>query len=102
MGQILITTYCYSSPKVTQNDKGEDVVENILFTPTGRMMHFHKGSVNSQRKQFDTPFFVYHKAVSTDKVFLHDSTMVHSLALCFFASNIQFYEDFVIVDNFYQ
>lgn len=90
------------SPEVTPIENGPDLVKNILFTTTGRQMQFHKGSVNANRKRFDTPFFVFHKAVSTDKVYLHDSTMVHGLALCLFSKDVKLYPDFVVVDDFYQ
>lgn len=78
------------------------MTERKLFLPNGDEVHFHQGSVNSTRKSFDTQYFVYHKAVSTHKVFLHETTMVHSLALCLFTTDIQFCEETVIVDNFFK
>lgn len=65
-------------------------------------MQFHQGSVNSSRKKFDTPYLVYHKAISTNKVYLHDTTMVHSLALLIFANEIEYEEKTIIVDQFIQ
>lgn len=87
---------------VTQDKKGNDVTECKLFVSNGDEVQFHQGSVNSTRKSFDTSYFVYHKAVHTHKVFLHETTMVHSLALCLFTTDIQFGGETVIVDKFFQ
>ena len=76
---------------------------NKLFTPHGRECEFHKSSVNSKKKSFDTRYFVYYQALNTHKCFLHDTTMVHSLSLCLFAYNVKYSEkNEVIVDGFFR
>lgn len=86
---------------MVKDKNGIEVLQNKLFTPAGREVAFHKSSVNSVRRSFDTQYFVYHKAVSTHQVFLHETTMVHSMAMCMFCHDIKFTAEFVVVDKFF-
>lgn len=99
MSKIIEWFYLCSWTPVKDKD-GKEVLEKKLFSAAAREMHFHEKSINSIRKSFDTSHFVFFKAVSTHKVFLHDSTMVHSLALALFAPNVQFSDELLVIDGF--
>lgn len=79
----------------------EEVQVNRLMTPSGNTLDIHQDSVNAKRDTLDTHYVVYYKAVSTNKRFVRETTMVHSLALCLFAADVQHKDAYVVVDNFY-
>lgn len=90
-----------SSVATEKVGKNKEVQVNRLMTPSGNTLDFHKDSVNADRDTLDTQYMVYYKAVSTNKRYVRESTMVHSLALCLFAADVQHRDRFVVVDNFY-
>ena len=64
-----------------------------LYTKKDGKVSCHPKSVNSDEREFDSSYMVYHTKVKSSSVFIHDSSTIPPLPLLFFGGNISVKRD---------
>lgn len=65
----------------------------MLCTTEDGRVELHPKSVNTKAEGFESNFLVYHLKLKSTKLYIYDSTMVHSLPLLFFGHGLKRYEE---------